>query len=80
MQASRALELPHAFNGRSAKKSTPQKQTRRPQRIGSPSSRSGQRGWTGPPPSTQKWRPPRADEPCDEDLRLVPMKTVIDLL
>jgi len=24
--------------------------------------------------------PPRADEPYDEDLRLVPIKTVIDLL
>src|SRR5215218_8883954 len=56
-QASRALELPHPFDGRSAKMSTTQKQSPRSQRIGAPSSRSGQRGWTGLPPSTSKERP-----------------------
>jgi hypothetical protein len=34
----------------------------------------------GPASFDTKVAPPRADEPYDEDLRLVPMKTVIDLL
>ena len=34
----------------------------------------------GPASFDIKVAPPRADEPCDEDLRLVPIKTVIDLL
>ena len=34
----------------------------------------------GPASFDTKLALPRADEPCDEDLRLVPNKTVIDLL
>ena len=34
----------------------------------------------GPATFDIKEAPPCADEPCDEDLRLVPIKSVIDLL
>ncbi len=34
----------------------------------------------GPASFDIKVAPPCADEPCDDDLRLVPIKTVIDLL
>jgi hypothetical protein len=34
----------------------------------------------GPASFDTKVAPPCADEPCDEDLRLVPIKIVIDLL
>ena len=37
-------------------------------------------GADGPASCDTKVAPPRADEPCDEDLRLVHMNTVIDPL